>query len=201
MKDYIILNKDKLIRTFKWTAIILTTAFCVWAYYKCDSGNCFIIADFILGLIMTVLILPTFSILLETIQNYIEYRRAEKFFDSKPMNELLKNGFRKDPTEKESKWFLAKLSAVGQFGNYNMLCEVESGRLRVIAKTNYDHLDTWDNKDIDFVRQSFRHVKFEYDGDGIATSLKMSEVRKMTYESLVTYLSDFVKMLKKLNVE
>ena len=153
MKDYIILNKDKLIRTFKWTAIILTTALCVWTYYKCDSGNCFIGTDFILGLIMTLFILPTFSIVLETIQNYIEYRRTEKFFDSKPMNELFKNGFRKDLTGKESKWFLSKVNGVGQFDNYNMICEVESGRLRVIAKTNYDHLDTWDNKEIDFILQ------------------------------------------------
>ena len=201
MKDYIILNKDKLVRTFKWTAIILTTVFCVWTYYKCDSVNCFFGTDFILGLSMTLLILPTCYITLDTIKNYLEYWRTEKFFDSKPMNELLKNGFKKDPTEKESKWFLSKLTAVGQFDIYEMICEVENGRLRVIAKTNYDHLDAWDNKDIDLVRQSFRHVRFEYDGDGIATSLKTSEVKKMTYESLISYLTDFVKILKKLKLE
>lgn len=150
---------------------------------------------------MTLLILPTFSIILEIAKSYIEYRRTEKFFDSNPMNELLKHGFRKDPTEKDSKWFLSKLSAVGQFDDYNMICEVENGRLRVIAKTNYDHLDTWANKDIDLVRQSFRHVRFEYDGDGIATSLKLSEVKQMTYDGLVSYLGEFVKMLKKLKVE
>ena len=117
------------------------------------------------------------------------------------MNELLKDGFRKNPTEKDSKWFLSKLSAVGQFDNYNMICEVENGRLRVIAKTNYDHLDTWNNKDIDSVLQSFRHVRFEYDGDGIATSLNISEVKKMTYANLTESLREFVKLLKKLKVE
>ena len=117
------------------------------------------------------------------------------------MTGLLKNGFRKDLTEKESKWFLSKLSAVGKFDNYNMICEVENGRLRVIAKANYDHLDRWDNTDIDSIRQSFRHVRFGYEGDGIATFLKISEVRKMTYDSLVSHLTDFVKMLKKLKVE
>jgi hypothetical protein len=130
MKDYILMNKDKLIRTFKWTAIILTTVFCVWTYYKCDSGNCYYSSDFILGLVATLLILPTFSIMFEITQSYIEYRRTEKFFDSDPMTELLKNGFKKDRTEKKSKWFLSKLSAVGQFDNYFMTCEVQNGRLR-----------------------------------------------------------------------
>jgi hypothetical protein len=201
MKDYIILNRDKLIRTFKWTAIILTTAFCAWTYYKCDSANCFVGTDFTIGLILTLLIMPAFSVMLETVRNYIEYWRMEKFFDSNPMNELLKDGFRKNPTEKDSKWFLSKLSAVGQFDKFNMICEVENGRLRIIAKTNYDHLDTWDNKDIDSVLQSFRHVRFEYDGDGIVTSLKISEVKKMTYANLTEYLREFVKLLKKLKVE
>jgi len=201
MKDYILLNKDKLIRTFKWTAIILTTAFCVWTYYKWQNESYYNNSDFIQGLVMTSLVLPTFSIVFETIQKYIEYWRTERFFDSTPMRELLKSGFRKDHTNKESKWFLSKLNAVGQFESYSMICEVESGRLRIIAKTDYAHLDAWANKDIDLVRQSFRNMRFEYDGDGIATSLKIGEVRQMTYDGLVNYLREFVKMLKKLNVE
>ncbi|WP_133242768.1 hypothetical protein [Pontibacter virosus] len=148
-----------------------------------------------------MLILPTFSITIETIQSYIEYRRTKEFFNSIPMGELLKNGFKENLSEKESKWFMSKLIIVGQFDNYHMICEVENGRLRVIAKTNYDHLDTWDDKDIDSIQQSFRHVRFEYDGDGIATSLKVSDVKKMTYESLVSHLKEFVKMLRKLKVE
>ncbi len=116
------------------------------------------------------------------------------------MTELFKNGFEKDHTEKGSKWFLSKLIAVGQFDNYNMICEVENGRLRVIAKTNYDHLDTWDNKDIKSIRQSFKHVRFENDGLGLATSLKVGDVKKMTYDHFVSYLGEFVKMLRELKV-
>ncbi|WP_253403602.1 hypothetical protein [Pontibacter sp. HSC-36F09] len=117
------------------------------------------------------------------------------------MSELFKNGFKASLTEKESKWFMSKLSLVGQFDNYNMICEVENGRLRVIANTNYDHLDKWDDKDIDSIQQSFRHVRFEYDGDGIATTLKVSEVKKMTYNGLESHLKEFIKMLKKLKIE
>lgn len=199
-KDYILLNKDKLVRTFKWAAIILTTAFCIWTYYNC-GGNCYYSSDFTVGLLMTLLILPTFSIVFEIIPGYSEYWRPERFLDSNPMGELLKNGFKKDVTEKQSKWFLSKLNAVGQFDNYSMICEVENGRLRVIAKTNYDHLDAWNDKDIDSIIQSFRHVKFEYAGEGIAISLKVSDVKRMTYDSLVSYLRDFVRMLKKLKIE
>src|SRR5690606_36066789 len=94
MINYTLLNKAKLIRTFVWTAIILTIAFCIWAYYNCDSVNCYNSSDFIFGLITTLFILPTISIMLETTQGYIEYRRTEKFFNSIPMSELFKNGFK-----------------------------------------------------------------------------------------------------------
>jgi hypothetical protein len=147
---------------------------------------------------MTLLVLPTFPIVFEIIPGFIEYKRTEKLFDSEPIKELIKNGFKKDLTEKSSKWFLSKLSTVGQFDKYEMVCEVESGRLRIIARTNYEHLENWDINDIKAIQQSFKHVRFEYDGDGIATSLKVSRVKKMTYKELENYLREFVKMLDKL---
>ncbi len=87
------------------------------------------------------------------------------------------------------------------FDGYAMICELDSGRLRVIARSNYNHLDTWDNNDIHVVLQSFKNIKFEYDALGIATSLKISDVKKMNYEELVSNLEQFVEMLKKLKIE
>jgi hypothetical protein len=200
MKDYILLNKDRLLRTFGWTSVFLTIAFSAWRYYKCN-GNFFYSSEFTIGIVWTLLILPTCSIIFSTIDGYIKYWRTSKFFESTPIADLLRNGFRKDWSDRDSKWWLSTLILVGPFDRYEMICELDRGRLRVIAKSNYDHLDAWDNKEINLVLQSFKNVRFEYDGQGIATSLKMSDVKKMTYEGLVNYLKDFVEMLKKLKVE
>jgi len=140
-------------------------------------------------------------VILEAISGYIVFWRTEKFFDSNPINELFNDGFTKEFTQEKSKWLLIKLSAVGQFNNYNMICEVENGRLRIIAKTNYDHLDRWADEEINLALQSSRHVRFEYDGQGIATSLKIKDVKKMSFEGLQSYLQDFSEMLKKLKIE
>ncbi len=200
MKDYIKLNKNKLIKTFKWTAIILTALLGGYTYKNCNTGNCFATIDFMVSLLVSVLFLPALLAGFEILTGYIEYWRSEKFFESIPIAELLKNGFVKDYTEKESTWMLSKLCWVGKFGNYEMICEIESNRLRVIAKTDYSHLDDWDNKEIHAVLQAYKHGRFEFDSKGIATSLKVKDVRKMTYADFVNYLEDFTKLLTELKV-
>ena len=150
---------------------------------------------------MTLHVLPASVSALELVRGYFEYRNTNSFFEKTCISGLLRIGFKKDWDNKDSKMFLSKLVAVGQFDRFEMICEVESGRLRVIAKSNYTHLDKWDINEIDAIQQLFGHVKFEYDGLGIATSLKMSEVKRMTFSDLQNYLSEFVKMLEKLNLE
>jgi hypothetical protein len=200
MNDYIKLNKNKLIATFKWAAIILTALLGGYTYKNCDAGNCFATNDFMVSLLVSVLFLPAFLAGFEVLTGYIEYWRSEKFFNSNPVAELLKNGFVKDYTEKESTWMLSKLCWVGKFANYEMIFEIERNRLRVIAKTDCSHLDDWDNKEIKAVLQIYKQVRFEFDGQGIATSLKVRDVKKMTYTELVIYLEEFIKLLKELKI-
>jgi hypothetical protein len=201
MKEYILQNKDKLTRKFKWTVIILTGGFIVMEFYNCYHANCSSTTQLTIGFIMTLLVLPIFFLVFEIIPGFIEYRRTDKFFETTSVNGLLKNGFKKDVDNKDSKWFLSKLILVGPFDKYEMICEIEQGRLRVIAKSNYDHLDNWDNKEIKAIQKLFSHVRFEYDGQGIATSLKMTKVKRMTFNDLQNYLGEFVKMLEKLKIE
>lgn len=201
MKEFILLNKDKLIRTFQWTSIIVTAIFLGLEFYNCYHKDCSSRAQLTTGLFMTLLFLPSFALALEILQGFIEYRKTEKFFETSSVNGLLKNGFKKDWDNKDSKWFLSKLIAVGKFDKYEMICEIEQGRLRVIAKSNYDHLDKWDNSEIIAIQKLFSHVRFEYDGLGIATSLKMTQAKRMTFSELQNYLGEFVKMLEKLKIQ
>lgn len=200
MKEYILLNKDKIVGNFKWTSIMVTVAFCIWLYYRCNKDNCYNTIEIVYGLLITLLIVPSYLLVIGIVQGFIEVKKTDKFFNSQPINELFKNGFKKDWTNKNSRWFFSKLCAVGQFDKYEMICEVENKRLRIIAKANYDHLDDWSVNEIKSVIQSFKEINFEYDGEGIATSLEKSKVKKMTYADLINYLTDFGKMLEKLKI-
>ena len=116
------------------------------------------------------------------------------------MNEIFKIGFVNDFNNKESKWEFSKLITVGQYSNYEMIFEVENGRLRIIAISNYSHLDKWDSREIIGIIKSFSHIRFEYDGLGIATRLKIPNVKRMTTSEIKNYLDDFVEMLKLLEI-
>jgi hypothetical protein len=200
MKDYILLNKDKLIRTFKLSSIILATIFFIVELYNCYQDNCSPKTEQLYWLIMTLLVVPIFVTISDVFHGYFEYRNTNKFFDTTSVSGLLKIGFKKDWDDRDSKWLLSKLIAVGQFDKYEMICAIEQGRLRVIAKSTYDHLDKWENREIKEIQKLFGHVKFEFDGQGIATSLKMTEVKRMTFNELQNYLGEFVKMLEKLKI-
>ncbi len=201
MKRYIFFNKDKLVRTYKWAAIILTIAFAAVEFDNCYHDDCSSKIRLTYGLIMTLIVVPTSLLISDIVPGYLGYRNTNRFFETSSVNGLLQTGFKKDWDNKDSKWFLSNLIAVGNFDRYQMICEVEGARLRIIAKSKYDHLDNWDIDEIKAVQKQFSHVRFEYDGLGIATSLRMTQVKRMTFDELQTYLGEFAKMLKKLRIE
>ncbi len=147
-----------------------------------------------------MIILPALVTSSEALYGMIEYKRTESFFESRTMREWLGQGFTKEWDSRDSRWYLSKRIAVGRFDQFEMICEVEDGRLRVIAKADYGHLDSWTDQDIKSVQQAFGHVRFEYDGQGIATSLKVSAVREMTLSAFEAYLREFGKMLRQLKI-
>ena len=151
-------------------------------------------------LALSIIAFPTLIVSVEILEGFMVYTRTKNFFEALPMNEIFKIGFVNDFNNKESKWEFSKLITVGQYSNYEMIFEVENGRLRIIAISNYSHLDKWDSREIIGIIKSFSHIRFEYDGLGIATSLKIPNVKRMTTSEIKNYLDDFVEMLKLLEI-
>jgi len=194
LKEFLILNKDKIKFGLKWTSILFTTivliAFAVGRFY----GQIPKWSLFITTLVVAGVFFPIFIWTLGIFKDYLEFKRTNEILNRYPYNELIKNGFHRVMTNKNTKWLLSQIMLQGYFEDYPMDCEVENGVLKMIALVNRDNFK---KEHIEELRIEFGESKVDYDWLGIALKYNVEKERLNAYGQLSEDLKRFITFFKK----
>ena len=190
-QEFLRLNKNKIIFGLKWTSIIFTVI--VLAAYAW-TGKLPAWTLFITVLLFASVLFPIFIMALGTFRDYLEFKRTNEILNRYPYNELTKNGFKRVPTNQNSKWLFSQIMLQGHFDDYPMDCEVENGILKMIALVNRDNFKKEHLKEL---KREFGGKKIEYDWLGIALKYNVNKERLTAYGQLKGDLDRFIQFFKK----
>jgi len=191
LKEFFELNRSKVISGLKWTSITFTTiilAAYVW------TGKLPVWTLFLTVLLFTSILFPIFIIAIGTIKDFLEFKRTNEILNRYPYNELVKNGFKRVPTNQNSKWLYSQIMLRGYFADYPMDCEVENGTLKMIALVN---LDNFKKEHLKELKREFGDNKIEQDWLGVALKYKVKEEGLTAYGQLKGDLDRFIQFFKK----
>jgi len=198
MKEFIALNKQKIIFGLRWSSIIFTTIVLIAFAWGKFNGQVPTIELFVSILLVAGIVFPLFIITLGVLQDYSEYKRIDKILNTYPYSDLVNNGFKRIPTNQNSKWMLSKVMLRGHFNSYPVDCEVENGILKIIALVNRDNFK---KEHMEKLKKDFGSKKVAYDSLGIAMGYNVKKERLTAFEQLKGDLDKFVQFFKKEGLE
>ena len=190
-QEFLELNRSKIISGLKWTSIIFTTIVLV-AYAW--TGKLPVWTLFLTVLLFASVLFPIFIMALGTFKDYLEFKRTNEILNSYPYNELIKDGFKRVPTNQNSKWLFSQIMLQGHLNDYPMDCEVENGVLKMIALVN---LHNFKKEHLKELKREFGDSKIEYDWLGIALKYNVKKERLTSYGQLKSDLGRFIQFFKK----
>ena len=193
MKEFLVLNRDKLKFGLKWISIIFTSIVLIAFAWGRFYGQVPEWTLFITVLLVAGIFFPIFIMSIGTIKEFQVYKRTKAILDNYPFNELTKNGFQKSHTFENSKWTMTQLMLKGQFDNYPIECEVENSTFKFIALTNLDNVKKEHMKKL---KKEFGDSKIEFDWFGIAMKYNTTKDRVTSFDQLKTDLGRFIGFLR-----
>jgi|GEM_PF-2309308 len=194
IKEFLIINRDKLEFGLKWSSIIFISLVLVafaWGRYHGQIPEWSL---FITVLLVAGIFFPVFCMTLGTIKEFQEYKITKRTLDQYPFNELTKNGFEIILTNKKSKWMFSQIMLRGHIDDYPMDCEVENGIIKLIALVNRDNFKKEHMKEL---KREFGDRKVEYDWLGIALRFNIKKEKFTSFGQLKADIHRFIQFFKK----
>jgi hypothetical protein len=192
LKEFIEVNKKKLLSCVKWSSIIFTSlviiAFSAAIILKGQRPD--------LILVMTVILFasvffPLFITAISAAKDCLAYIKAKSIFESYPINELQKLGINK--AFENSKWTYTQLVLKGQFENYKIECNVKDALLKITVQVN---LDLVTKEHIENLKSMFGKKNIELDWLGIALVYNSKRRKDLTLPDLETEIRQLILFLK-----
>jgi hypothetical protein len=192
LKEFIEVNKKKLLSCVKWSSIIFTSlviiAFSAAIILKGQRPD--------LILVMTVILFasvffPLFITAISAAKDCLAYIKAKSIFESYPINELQKLGINK--AFENSKWTYTQLVLKGQFENYKIECNVKDALLKITVQVN---LDLVTKEHIENLKSMFGKKNIELDWLGIALVYNSKRRKDLTLPDLETEIRQLIMFLK-----
>lgn len=198
MKEFIKVNRQKIIFSLKWTSIVLTSVWTIYLFKKYFDGISVDIKTIILSYFIATIFLPLFTQLLLSVKELIEFIRINKILNSNPFIHLLNIGLTKSYTDKKTKWITSKPTLTGAVNNYPIRCEVEKGIVRIIANANLDKIEKADMKNW---KELFGDKNIEYDWFGVALVYRPKRFKQIDFADLENEIKQLIRTLKDAKVD
>jgi hypothetical protein len=198
MKEFILVNRQKILFSLKGNSIVFTSAWTVYLFKKYFDGITLDFNTIILGYCIATIFFPSFTQLLLSIVALIEFMRINKILNNNPFNHLLNMGLTKSYTDKKRKWITSNPTLTGSLDNYPIRCEVEKGIVRIIANANLDKIGKADMKNW---KEIFGEKNVEYDWFGVALVYSPKRFKQINFNDLENEIKQFIKTLKDAKID
>lgn len=200
MKQFLELNKPKLLFAFGFISIIFTVLVLIFFGFGYFNGQIPKLSLFITVIVGAGIGMPFFILFIGILRGTWDLHKRRNAFNRQPFSELLNHGFAEHLKNEKNRWQFSEPILIGNIDNFLILTDVDTqDAADVIRFQALTEIEVIGKEEVNRLTRKLSRDNIELDFDGVTKKISIKNNKITSVDQLLSELTRFISTIKEEN--